>query len=166
MKPELMEGSEAMARAAVAAGCRFFAGYPMTPFTEVLENLARLLPDFPRARLELYGSYSLWMSARDVGRLHCHPSYLPTVEAALDGLPDRQAVRFRGNVANLELLRELGAELVEVESGDLLVELLRQRVHAEGILLGLLPKGDLGEHLVRERVRHHERRVTRGIAQV
>ena len=26
-------------------GCRFFAGYPMTPFTEVLEHFASLLPD-------------------------------------------------------------------------------------------------------------------------
>jgi len=41
----LMEGSEALARSAIAAGCRFFAGYPMTPFTEVLEHFARLLPD-------------------------------------------------------------------------------------------------------------------------
>jgi 2-oxoglutarate/2-oxoacid ferredoxin oxidoreductase subunit alpha len=41
----LMEGSEAIAEAMVAAGCRFFAGYPMTPFTEVLENMARLLPE-------------------------------------------------------------------------------------------------------------------------
>src|SRR6187455_3769883 len=40
----LMEGSEALARAAIAAGCRFFAGYPMTPFTEVLEHFAELLP--------------------------------------------------------------------------------------------------------------------------
>src|SRR6059036_2811411 len=40
----LMEGSEALARASIAAGCRFFAGYPMTPFTEVLEHFARLLP--------------------------------------------------------------------------------------------------------------------------
>src|SRR5579864_9578783 len=40
-----MEGSEAMARAAIAAGCRFFAGYPMTPFTELLEHFARLLPE-------------------------------------------------------------------------------------------------------------------------
>jgi 2-oxoglutarate ferredoxin oxidoreductase subunit alpha len=41
----LMEGSEAIVRAAIAAGCRFFAGYPMTPFTEVLEHSARLLPE-------------------------------------------------------------------------------------------------------------------------
>ena len=40
-----MEGSEALARAAIVAGCRFFAGYPMTPFTEVLEHFAKLLPD-------------------------------------------------------------------------------------------------------------------------
>jgi 2-oxoglutarate ferredoxin oxidoreductase subunit alpha len=40
-----MEGSEAIASAAIAAGCRFFTGYPMTPFTEVLEHFARLLPE-------------------------------------------------------------------------------------------------------------------------
>jgi 2-oxoglutarate ferredoxin oxidoreductase subunit alpha len=37
---ELLEGSEALAKAMVSAGCRFFAGYPMTPFTEVLEGMA------------------------------------------------------------------------------------------------------------------------------
>ncbi|MCA9512800.1 MAG: hypothetical protein KC560_18975 [Myxococcales bacterium] len=41
----LMEGSEAIAEAAIAAGCRFFAGYPMTPFTELLESFAAKLPD-------------------------------------------------------------------------------------------------------------------------
>jgi 2-oxoglutarate/2-oxoacid ferredoxin oxidoreductase subunit alpha len=41
----LMEGSEALARAAIVSGCRFFAGYPMTPFTEVLEHFAKLLPE-------------------------------------------------------------------------------------------------------------------------
>ena len=41
----LMEGSEAMAEAVIAAGCRFFAGYPMTPFTELLEHLAKKLPE-------------------------------------------------------------------------------------------------------------------------
>jgi 2-oxoglutarate ferredoxin oxidoreductase subunit alpha len=44
MSAQLMEGSEAIAEAMVAAGCRFFAGYPMTPFTEVLEHMARKLP--------------------------------------------------------------------------------------------------------------------------
>jgi 2-oxoglutarate/2-oxoacid ferredoxin oxidoreductase subunit alpha len=42
--PSLLEGSEAIADAMVAAGCRFFSGYPMTPFTEVLEHMAAKLP--------------------------------------------------------------------------------------------------------------------------
>jgi 2-oxoglutarate ferredoxin oxidoreductase subunit alpha len=41
---ELIEGSEAIARAMDSAGCKFFAGYPMTPFTEVLEGMAKELP--------------------------------------------------------------------------------------------------------------------------
>jgi 2-oxoglutarate ferredoxin oxidoreductase subunit alpha len=40
----LLEGSEAVVEAAILAGCRFFAGYPMTPFTEVLEHFAAKLP--------------------------------------------------------------------------------------------------------------------------
>ena len=44
MTSELMEGSAAIAEAMIVAGCRFFAGYPMTPFTEVLEHMAKRLP--------------------------------------------------------------------------------------------------------------------------
>ncbi|MGO8873464.1 MAG: hypothetical protein ACLQPH_19080 [Acidimicrobiales bacterium] len=43
--PRLLPGSQAIAESMIAAGCRFFAGYPMTPFTEVLEHMARLLPE-------------------------------------------------------------------------------------------------------------------------
>lgn len=40
----LMQGNQACAEAALAAGVRFFAGYPITPSTEVAEILARRLP--------------------------------------------------------------------------------------------------------------------------
>ena len=40
----LREGYDAMAAAAVDAGCRFFAGYPMLPFTGLLDAFARELP--------------------------------------------------------------------------------------------------------------------------
>ena len=40
-----MKGSEAVAEAAVRAGCRFFAGYPITPQNEVPEYMARKLPE-------------------------------------------------------------------------------------------------------------------------
>jgi 2-oxoglutarate ferredoxin oxidoreductase subunit alpha len=39
-----MQGDEACAEGAIAAGCRFFAGYPITPATEIAEVLSRRLP--------------------------------------------------------------------------------------------------------------------------
>jgi 2-oxoglutarate ferredoxin oxidoreductase subunit alpha len=39
-----MQGDEACAEGAIAAGCRFFAGYPITPATEIAEALSRRLP--------------------------------------------------------------------------------------------------------------------------
>lgn len=39
-----MQVSEAMAEAAIRAGCRFYAGYPITPSTEILEYMSRELP--------------------------------------------------------------------------------------------------------------------------
>ena len=44
MTAMLMQGDAACAEGAIAAGCRFFAGYPITPATEVAEVLARRLP--------------------------------------------------------------------------------------------------------------------------
>lgn len=40
-----MVGDHACAEGALAAGCRFFAGYPITPSTEIAERLARRLPE-------------------------------------------------------------------------------------------------------------------------
>lgn len=42
----LMQGNEACVHGALYAGCRFFAGYPITPSTEVAEGMARLLPRY------------------------------------------------------------------------------------------------------------------------
>jgi 2-oxoglutarate ferredoxin oxidoreductase subunit alpha len=39
-----INGDEASAEGAIAAGCRFFAGYPITPATEIAERMARRLP--------------------------------------------------------------------------------------------------------------------------
>ncbi len=40
----LLSGNEAVALAAIKAGVRFFAGYPITPSTEIAEFMARELP--------------------------------------------------------------------------------------------------------------------------
>ena len=43
-KISLLQGNEACVRGAIAAGMRFYAGYPITPSTEIAENSARMLP--------------------------------------------------------------------------------------------------------------------------
>jgi len=41
---KVMLGNEACVEAALLAGCRFYAGYPITPATEILEVMSRRLP--------------------------------------------------------------------------------------------------------------------------
>ena len=41
---ELLQGNQACARAALDAGCRFYAGYPITPSSEIAEVMAEALP--------------------------------------------------------------------------------------------------------------------------
>ncbi len=40
----LLQGNEALAEGALVAGCRFFAGYPITPASEISEYMAEKLP--------------------------------------------------------------------------------------------------------------------------
>jgi 2-oxoglutarate ferredoxin oxidoreductase subunit alpha len=44
MALSFMEGNEAVARGAMAAGCNFFAGYPITPATTIFNNMLKMLP--------------------------------------------------------------------------------------------------------------------------
>lgn len=46
VKEYFVQGNEACSLGAIAAGCRFFAGYPITPSTEIAENLSKLLPKY------------------------------------------------------------------------------------------------------------------------
>ena len=39
------QGNKAIAEGAIAAGCRFFAGYPITPSSKILEHLSKRLPE-------------------------------------------------------------------------------------------------------------------------
>jgi len=41
----LMKGNEAIAEAAILAGCRYYFGYPITPQNELIEYMARRMPE-------------------------------------------------------------------------------------------------------------------------
>ena len=42
----LLQGNEAIAEAALRAGCRFYAGYPITPQSEILEYMSANMPKY------------------------------------------------------------------------------------------------------------------------
>ena len=44
MAKVLMKGNEAIAEAAIQAGCRYFFGYPITPQNEIPAYKANMLP--------------------------------------------------------------------------------------------------------------------------
>ncbi|MCH7667960.1 MAG: 2-oxoacid:acceptor oxidoreductase subunit alpha [Acidobacteria bacterium] len=41
---QLIQGNEACVKGALAAGCSFYGGYPITPSSEIAEHMVRLLP--------------------------------------------------------------------------------------------------------------------------
>lgn len=66
-KKILMKGNEAVAEAAVRAGCRYFFGYPITPQNEIPEYMSKRLPEvggvFLQSESELAASYQLYGGA-------------------------------------------------------------------------------------------------------
>ncbi len=48
----LLSGADALALGALEAGCRFYAGYPITPATPVMEAMAKHLPSFDGAMVQ------------------------------------------------------------------------------------------------------------------
>lgn len=42
----VVTGNQAIVLGAIAAGCRFYAGYPITPASDILEGMANFLPSF------------------------------------------------------------------------------------------------------------------------
>ena len=68
---KMWKGNHAIAEAALRAGCQFYAGYPITPQTEVGEYLSSRMPELGRTFLQaenemsavymIFGSYACGM---------------------------------------------------------------------------------------------------------
>ena len=97
LRPVLMKGNEAMAEAAIQAGCDAYFGYPITPQAELLEWMARRMPDmgrvFVQAESEL-AAINMGLGAAATGRprprLLLEPGHQP------DGRGDELPRRLRG----------------------------------------------------------------------
>ncbi len=74
-----MQGNYAAVEGAIAAGCDFFAGYPITPANEVSEGMARRLPAvggvFFQGEDELcsiYAAGAASLAGAELRSGHCH----------------------------------------------------------------------------------------------
>jgi 2-oxoglutarate ferredoxin oxidoreductase subunit alpha len=84
-----MKGCEAIAEAAVRAGCRFFAGYPITPQNEIPEYLARRMPEvqgvFVQGESEI-ASISMVYGAASAGTRAMTSSSSPGISLKSEGI--------------------------------------------------------------------------------
>lgn len=89
MDKKFMKGSEAVAEAAVRAGCRFFAGYPITPQNELPEYLSARLPQvgghFVQGESEV-ASINMVYGAASVGTRAMTSSSGPGLSLKAEGL--------------------------------------------------------------------------------
>lgn len=100
----LMKGCEAIAEAAVRAGCRFFAGYPITPQNEIPEYFARRLPEvggsFVQGESEV-ASINMVYGAASVGARSMTFSSSPGIALKSEGISYCAAARIPMVYANI-----------------------------------------------------------------
>ncbi len=88
-EPILMKGNEAIAEAAVRAGCKFFFGYPITPQNEIPEYMSRRLQEvggvFVQAESEV-SSINMVYGASGAGGRVMTSSSSPGISLMLEGI--------------------------------------------------------------------------------
>lgn len=94
---KLMKGNEALALAAIRAGCRYYFGYPITPQNEITEFMSRELPkvggSFIQAESELASINMCYGAAAAGGRVLTSSSSpgVALMQEGLSGLANIQA---------------------------------------------------------------------------
>ncbi len=85
----LMKGNEALAEAAIRAGCRCFFGYPITPQTQVAEYMAKKLPKIGGIYLQSESEVSainMVMGAASTGARAMTSSSSPGISLKAEGI--------------------------------------------------------------------------------
>lgn len=104
-KKELMSGNEAMAEAAVRAGCNFFASYPITPQTSILEYLSTRMfevgGEFVQAESEV-AAINMVMGASAAGARVMTATAGMAVSLMMETLSWMVAARYPSVVINLQ----------------------------------------------------------------
>ncbi|HSF81388.1 MAG TPA: 2-oxoacid:acceptor oxidoreductase subunit alpha [Anaerolineales bacterium] len=103
-----MSGDHACAEGALAAGCGFFGGYPITPSTEVAEHLARRLPQVGGVFIQMedeLGSLAAVLGASAAGKRAMTATSGPGLSLMMENL-------------GLGVILELPCVIVDVQRGS------------------------------------------------
>ncbi|CEP66180.1 Thiamin diphosphate-binding fold [Moorella glycerini] len=100
----LMKGNEAIAEAAIRAGCRFFAGYPITPQNEIPEYMSRRLPEvggtFVQAESEV-SAINMLYGASGAGARVMTSSSSPGISLMQEGISYLAATELPAVIVNM-----------------------------------------------------------------
>jgi 2-oxoglutarate ferredoxin oxidoreductase subunit alpha len=89
MARNLWKGNEAIAEAAVRAGCQGYFGYPITPQTELLEYMSHRMPELGRAFVQAeseLGAVNMVYGAACTGARVMSSSSSPGISLMLEGI--------------------------------------------------------------------------------
>ncbi len=103
-----MHGDHACAEGAIAAGCSFFGGYPITPSTEIAEYLARRLPQVGGVFIQMedeLGSIAAVLGASAAGKRAMTATSGPGLSLMLENI-------------GLGVMMELPCVVVDVQRGS------------------------------------------------
>jgi 2-oxoglutarate/2-oxoacid ferredoxin oxidoreductase subunit alpha len=103
-KMELVNGNEAIARGAIAAGCKFYFGYPITPQNEIPEYLSQHLPEvggtFIQAESEI-ASINMLLGAGATGARAMTSSSSPGISLKQEGISYMAGSEISGVIVNM-----------------------------------------------------------------
>lgn len=86
---KILQGNAAIVEGAIAAGCRFFAGYPITPASEIAELMAQRLPQVKGVFIQMedeLASICATIGASFGGMLACTASSGPGITLMQEGV--------------------------------------------------------------------------------
>lgn len=101
---ELVNGNEAIARGALAAGCKFYFGYPITPQNEIPEYLSKHMPEvegtFIQAESEI-ASINMLLGAGATGARAMTSSSSPGISLKQEGISYMAGCEIPGVIVNM-----------------------------------------------------------------
>lgn len=104
-KKKLTKGNDAIALAAIAAGCRYYFGYPITPQSEIPEHLSRSFPKlggvFLQAESEI-ASINMLLGAGSAGERVMTSSSGPGISLMQEGISYMAGSEVPGVIVNVQ----------------------------------------------------------------